>query len=103
MDVEKWAIFCKVYRGAIRDDEPADEIDTSGLVLTHYKLTKASEGSLKLAGGLPGQLKGVTDVGSSTARTTKYGLLEEVLRRRCDIGQRSDKPQPRESTASILG
>jgi type I restriction enzyme R subunit len=90
VDIEKWAIFLKVYRGAIRDDEPGDEIDTSGLVLTHYKLTKASQGTLGLTAGKQGQLSGVTAVGSAIVRTTKYGLLGEVLKRINDLFAGSD-------------
>jgi type I restriction enzyme R subunit len=90
IDIEKWSIFLKVFRGAIRDDEPRDEIDTSDVVMTHYKLTKASEGSLALSAGQQGQLSGVTSVGSAAVRTTKYGLLEEVLRRINDLFAGSD-------------
>ena len=85
VDIEKWAIFCKVFRGAIRDDQPGDEIDTSDLVLTRYKLTKASHGPLGLTSGSQGQLSGVTAVGSSGVRATKYGLLDEVLKRINDL------------------
>jgi len=90
VDVEKWAIFCKVYRGAIRDDEPCDEIDTSDIVLTHYKLTPDDPSHLKLADGKPGELSGVTAVGSSGVRPKKYGLLEEVLQRINDLFAGSD-------------
>jgi len=90
VDIEKWAIFLNVYRGAIRDDEPHDEIDMSGLLLTHYKLTKGHEGDLELSSGQQGQLSGVTAVGSGQIRTTKYGLLEEVLRRINDLFAGSD-------------
>ncbi|MDR1633356.1 MAG: hypothetical protein LBS27_00175 [Bifidobacteriaceae bacterium] len=90
VDVEKWAIFLKVYRGAIRADQPGDGIDTSGLVLTHYKLTRASDGGLNLSTGQQGQLLGVTAVGSSQVRATKYGLLEEVLQRINDLFAGSD-------------
>ncbi|MDR0594996.1 MAG: DEAD/DEAH box helicase family protein, partial [Bifidobacteriaceae bacterium] len=85
LDIEKWSVFFKVYRGAIRDDEPRDEVDTSGLVMTHYKLIRASEGGLKLSAGQQGQLSGVTAVGSGGVRATKYGLLEEVLQRINDL------------------
>ena len=90
VDVEKWAIFCKVYRGAIRDDEPRDEIDTSSIVLTHYKLTPETPAHLKLADGKPGELSGVTAVGSGGVRPKKYGLLEEVLARINDLFAGSD-------------
>jgi len=90
VDVEKWAIFCKVYRGAIRDDEPHDEIDTSGIVLTHYKLTPDAPASLTLQPGQPGQLSGVTAVGSGGVRPKRYGLLEEVLARINDLFAGSD-------------
>ena len=90
VDVEKWAIFCKVYRGAIRDDEPRDEIDTSGIVLTHYKLTPDAPAHLKLTDAKPGELSGVTAVGSGGVRPKKYGLLEEVLQRINDLFAGSD-------------
>jgi type I restriction enzyme R subunit len=80
VDIEKWSIFLKVYRGAIRYDEPGDEINLSDLVLAKYKLTKSSEGSLGLTPGRPGQLSGVTAVGSGQIKATRYGLLEEVLK-----------------------
>jgi len=85
VDVEKWAIFAKVFRGAIRDDEPRDEIDTSGIVLTHYKLTPDAPAALALQPGQPGQLSGVTAVGSGGVRPKKYGLLEDVLARINDL------------------
>ena len=90
VDVEKWAIFLHVYRGAIRDDEPRDEIDTSGIVLTHYKLTPETPANLKLTDGKPGELSGVTAVGSAGVRPKKYGLLEEVLQRINDLFSGSD-------------
>ncbi|MCL2787253.1 MAG: type I restriction endonuclease [Micrococcales bacterium] len=90
VDVEKWAIFLKVFRGVIRTDEPQDLIDTSGLVLTHYQLTRRSDATLGLAPGKQGQLSGVTAVGSGQVRTTKYGLLEEVLQRINDLFAGSD-------------
>jgi len=93
VDVEKWAIFCKVYRGAIRDDEPRDEIDTSGIVLTHYKLTPGAQTTLNLQPGQPGQLSGVTAVGSAGIRPKKYGLLDEVLQRINDLFAGSDIPE----------
>jgi len=92
-EVERWAIFLKVYRGTIREEEPYDEIDTSGIVLTNYKLTPGTSGSLKLSDGRPGQLAGVTAVGSGGTRMTKYGLLEEVLRRINDLFAGSDLPE----------
>ena len=90
VDIEKWAIFLKIYKGAIRDDEQADEIDTSGIVLTHYKLTPNAAVQLKLTDGKPGELSGVTAVGSGEVRPKKYGLLEEVLQRINDLFAGSD-------------
>ncbi|MDR1188974.1 MAG: hypothetical protein LBK95_16250, partial [Bifidobacteriaceae bacterium] len=80
-NIEKWSIFVKVYRGAIRDDEPRDEIDTPDLVMTHYRLIRTSHGAVKLSTGTPGRLSGVTAVGSGGVRVTKYGLLDDVLKR----------------------
>jgi len=90
VDVEKWAMFCKVYRGVIRDDEPRDQIDTSGIILERYKLTPGAQVSLKLQAGQSGQLSGVTAVGSGGVRPKKYGLLEDVLRRINDLFAGSD-------------
>ncbi len=101
VDIEKWSIFLKVYRGAIRDDEPGDEIDLTDVVLTKYKLSKASQGSLKLTAGQQGQLAGVTAVGSSGVRTPKYGLLDEVLQRINDLFAGSDLDEVDRANALI--
>lgn len=81
-DVEKWAIFLRVYRRVIERDEPTvPAISTDDIVLTHYRLRKLDAASLGLTSGAPGELSGITAAGSAAPRETKYGLLREVIDR----------------------
>ena len=90
IDIEEWSIFLRVFRGAIRDDEPHEEIDTSDLLLTHYKLKRGEEAKLRLADGQPGELSGIAAVSSGSPRPKKYGLLEEVVKSINDLFAGSD-------------
>lgn len=79
-DIEKRAIFLRVYRRVIERQEPDPAaINTDEMVLTHYRLRKLDAQNLGLSSGEPGALKGVMDAGSSQPRETKYGLLQEVI------------------------
>ncbi|WP_396655628.1 type I restriction endonuclease subunit R [Microbacterium sp.] len=79
-DIEKWAIFLRVYRRAIERDEPdATAINTDDIVLTHYRLRKLEAQSLELTPGESGELAGITAAGSAQPREAKYGLLQDVL------------------------
>ena len=81
-DVEKWAIFLRVYRRVIEREEPfAPTINADDIVLTHYRLRKLEAASLGLTSGTPGALSGITAVGSGAPQETKYGLLREVIDR----------------------
>ncbi|KHK95921.1 restriction endonuclease subunit R [Microbacterium mangrovi] len=79
-EIEKWAIFLRVYRRAIERDEPdAAAINTDDIVLTHYRLRKLDAQSLGLTPGASGELAGITAAGSAQPREAKYGLLQDVL------------------------
>ncbi|MBH0007956.1 type I restriction endonuclease subunit R [Salinibacterium sp. SWN1162] len=79
-DIEKWAIFLRVYRRVIERQEAApSEINTDDIVLTHYRLRKQEAKSLGLTAGKAGELTGITESGSGKPREVKYGLLQEVI------------------------
>lgn len=78
--VERWAIFLRVYRNTIaKEGADPSAITTDDIVLTHYRLRRQEERRLELGGGGPGQLGGVTDTGSGSAREPKYGPLSAVI------------------------
>ncbi|MDO4081666.1 type I restriction endonuclease subunit R [Clavibacter michiganensis] len=79
-DVEKWAIFLRVYRRVIerQDSDPA-AINADDIVLTHYRLRKLDAKNLGLVSGETGELSGFTGAGSSTPHEPKYGLLQDVI------------------------
>lgn len=79
-DIEKWAIFLRVYRRAIERDEPDPAaINTDDIVLTHYRLRKLDAQNLGLTAGDSGELAGITAAGSAQPREAKYGLLQDVI------------------------
>jgi type I restriction enzyme R subunit len=79
-DIEKWAIFLRVYRRVIEREEAfAPTINADDIVLTHYRLRKLEATSLGLTSGTPGELSGITAAGSGAPHETKYGLLQEVI------------------------
>ena len=79
-DIEKWAIFLRVYRRVIeRDEALPPEINTDDIILTHYRLRKLEAQNLGLSGGQAGELSGITEAGSAQPREVKYGLLQEVI------------------------
>ncbi len=79
-DIEKWAIFVRVYRRVIeRQDADPAAIDTDDIVLTHYRLRKLDAKNLGLTSGEAGELAGITAAGSAQPREAKYGLLQEVI------------------------
>lgn len=79
-DIEKWAIFLRVYRRAIeRDEADPSAINTDDIVLTHYRLRKLDAQNLRLTSGTPGELSGITAAGSAQPREAKYGLLQDVI------------------------
>jgi type I restriction enzyme R subunit len=79
-DIEKWAIFLRVYRRVIeRKDADPSAVNTDDIVLTHYRLRKLDAQNLGLTPGVTGELAGVTAAGSAQAREAKYGLLQDVI------------------------
>ena len=79
-DIEKWAIFLRVYRRVIerQDPDPA-AINTDDIVLTHYRLRKLDAQNLGLTTNGTGELAGITEAGSAQPREAKYGLLQDVI------------------------
>lgn len=81
-DIEKWAIFLRVYRRVIeRQDADPAAINTDDIVLTHYRLRKLEAQNLGLTAGAIGALAGITAAGSAQPREAKYGLLQDVIDR----------------------
>jgi type I restriction enzyme R subunit len=79
-DIEKWAIFVRVYRRVIeRQDADPSAVNTDDIVLTHYRLRKLDAQNLGLTSGNTGELTGITAAGSAQPREAKYGLLQEVI------------------------
>ena len=79
-DIEKWAIFLRVYRRVIeRQDADPAAINTDDIVLTHYRLRKLDAQNLGLTAGGTGELAGITEAGSGQPREAKYGLLQDVI------------------------
>jgi type I restriction enzyme R subunit len=79
-DIEKWAIFVRVYRRVIeRQDADPSAVNTDDIVLTHYRLRKLDAQNLRLTSGNTGELTGITAAGSAQPREAKYGLLQEVI------------------------
>jgi len=85
-DVEKWAIFLRVYRSVIeRESTTAGPTLADDIVLTHYRLKRLGQATLVLnSGGGPG-LTGVTSVGSGVPREPKYGPLSSVIKQINDL------------------
>lgn len=80
IDIEKWAIFLRVYRGVIEREEALPPvINTDDIILTHYRLRKLEAQNLGLTAGQSGELTGLTESGSAQPREVKYGLLQEVI------------------------
>ena len=79
-DIEKWAIFLRVYRRVIeREDADPAAVNTDDIVLTHYRLRKLEAKNLGLTPNKPGELSGITHGGSGQPREAKYGLLQDVI------------------------
>ncbi|MFM9920868.1 type I restriction endonuclease subunit R [Lacisediminihabitans sp. H27-G8] len=79
-DIEKWAIFLRVYRRVIeRQDADPSSVNTDDIVLTHYRLRKLDAQNLGLTSGSGGELTGITAAGSAQPREAKYGLLQDVI------------------------
>jgi type I restriction enzyme R subunit len=79
-DIEKWAIFLRVYRRVIeRQDADPSAVNTDDIVLTHYRLRKLDAQNLGLTSGSGGELTGITAAGSAQPREAKYGLLQDVI------------------------
>ncbi len=79
-DIEKWAIFLRVYRRVIERQETDPRIiNTDEIVLTHYRLRRLEAQSLALTAGRSGELSGITEAGSGQPQEVKYGLLQEVI------------------------
>jgi type I restriction enzyme R subunit len=78
--IEKWAVFLRVFRGAIaREPGGTDTVITDDVVLTHYRLRRQEAQRLQLGDADPGALAGITEAGSGTAREGKYGPLSAVI------------------------
>lgn len=79
-DIEKWAIFLRVYRRVIeRHEADPAAVNTDEIVLTHYRLRRLDAQNLGLTSGSAGELSGITAAGSAQPREAKYGLLQDVI------------------------
>ncbi|WP_068493634.1 type I restriction endonuclease subunit R [Pseudoclavibacter helvolus] len=105
-DIEKWAIFLRVYRTPIkRKDTLASAIDTDEIVLKHFQLKKQEQARLRLVDGEAGELSGLKAAGSASPRETKYGLLSEVIDKINDLfaGADIDEVQAVEAANTLMG
>ncbi|HWL59624.1 MAG TPA: type I restriction endonuclease [Microbacteriaceae bacterium] len=80
-EVERWAIFLRLYVRLIQREHTTGPQIADDIVLTHYKLRRLGEQTLKLGDGEGGGLTGVTAAGSGSATEAKYGPLSQVIDR----------------------
>lgn len=78
-EVERWAIFLRLYVRLIQREQTAGPQIADDIVLTHYRLKKLGEAGIALKTGEGGGLDGLAGAGSGSAQETKYGPLSAVI------------------------
>ena len=81
-DLEKLSIFARNLRPMLREaaiDE--DEIDLSGVVLSHYRLSKIRQQDLKLKEDAPEFLDPTDSVGAAKPKDKKEEFLSQIISR----------------------
>ena len=88
-ELEKLSIYAAHLRPLLAEEQLDEDIDLSGLTLTHYRLAERRSQVLRLADaddGTDGQgLKGITGVGGHAPRDQKTEKLAEILGRLNDL------------------
>ena len=85
-ELEKLSVYAAHLRPLLAEEKLDDDLDLSGLTMTHYRLAEKRTQALKLAEEGEGYgLKGITDVGGHTPRDQKTEKLAEILERLNDL------------------
>ncbi|MET4159960.1 type I restriction endonuclease [Agromyces sp. PvR057] len=80
-EVERWAIFLRVFARKIQRQHTAGPGVADDIVLTHYRMKRLGNAGIALHPGAGTGLTGITDTGSATPKETKYGPLSSVIER----------------------
>lgn len=85
-DLEKRSIFLKHLLPLLRDLRVKEEIDLSGVKLTHYKLSEVGKHNIALASGSEdAKLKPLTELGSGKPHDPEMVLLAHVIGKMNDL------------------
>jgi type I restriction enzyme R subunit len=85
-DLEKRSIFLKHLLPQLRIERADNEIDFSGVQLTHYKLSEKGKQDIKLASGSEdSKLKPLTDLGSGKPHDPEMVLLAAIVEKMNDL------------------
>lgn len=85
-DLEKRSIFLKHLLPLLRNVRNKDEIDLSGVKLTHYKLSDKGKQDIALASGSEdAKLKPLTELGSGEPHDLEQVLLAHVVEKMNDL------------------
>jgi type I restriction enzyme R subunit len=92
--IEGRSIFFRRLIPLLEFGRQREEVDTSGIVLTHHKLTDRGARQLPLA-GMGEKLQAIYDAGSGTVQEKERALLAEIVARVNDLfqGDVSDEDQ----------
>jgi len=78
-EVERWAIFLRLYMRLIQREQIAGPQIADDIVLTHYRLKKLGDAGIALKAGDGDGLAGLASAGSGSAHEAKYGPLTAVI------------------------
>lgn len=81
-DLEKLAVYVRHLRPLLREERLDEEIDISGLQLTHYRLKKIAEHQINLKDGdVDTRLKPIDGVGTGTPHDAEKEALSAIIAR----------------------
>lgn len=83
-ELEKLAVYARHLRPLLREERLDEDIDISGLQLTHYRLKKIAEHQLNLREQYEGEdhrLKGADGLGGGAARDPEKEPLSQIIAR----------------------
>lgn len=78
-DIEKRSIFYRRLLPLLEFGRERDEIDLSGVVLTHHQFKNKGKRDLPIGVGDPDKLQPMTDPGSGEVRDKQKALLAEII------------------------
>lgn len=84
-DIEKRSIFYRRLLPLLEFGRERDEIDLSGVVLTHHQLKNKGKRDLPIGVGVPDKLKPMIGLGSVEVRDKQKALLAEIISRVNDL------------------